>query len=380
MVSKKKPKILFILTLPPPLHGANIANEALWNSEVRQAFDSILLDISDHRDVNNLGKLDPVNVTLALKSMVALCSRLLKERLDLAYLLISQNNLAFFRDGLYILLIKAISKKTRVLIHLHGSNFKRFYKNTHWFMKRFIDFTLKRVDAAIVLGDSLKPILTDWIKEVHVVPNGTDIRFSLDKKRKGHNENEIVLFLSNLAKSKGVADVVKSAVYVTREYPQVIYKMAGMWKDDSSFNVRGDALQKEVTEIIQSNGIENSVQFLGVVSGKAKEELLLNADIFVLPSYCEGQPKSIIEAMAAGCPVISTRTGAIPETVMDNKTGFLIDPGNPEMLTDRIIRLIEDKNLCHRMGMAARIRYQALYTQEHFIANMMGVFKDVLAH
>jgi len=162
MVSKKKPKILFILTLPPPLHGANIANEALWNSEVRQAFDSILLDISDHRDVNNLGRLDPVNVTLALKSMVALCSRLLKERLDLAYLLISQNNLAFFRDGLYILLIKAISKKTRVLIHLHGSNFKRFYKNTHWFMKRFIDFTLKRVDAAIVLGDSLKPILTDW--------------------------------------------------------------------------------------------------------------------------------------------------------------------------------------------------------------------------
>jgi len=381
-MKRSKPKILFILTLPPPIHGANMMNEVLWNSRVQEVFDCTLLDISDTRDINNLGRLDPINVRLALKSLLNLFRLLRKQRFDLVYVLVSQNNMGFFRDGLFILLVRALSKGSKILIHLHGNFFKRFYTETNRMMRGFINLTLKRVDAAIVLGESLREIFTGWIKDVYVVPNGMDILFSQNgrhEKHRMHGNGKVnILFLSNLMKSKGIVDVIKSAVEVSGQYPQVVYKIAGTWGYDFSLNVGPEDLQKEVMDIINAHGLENTIRFLDFVTGKTKEDLLLDADIFVLPSYCDGHPRAIIEAMAAGCPVISTRIGAIPDTIVEKETGFLIDARNPEMLADCIIRLIEDADLQKQMGMSARKRYEQCYTKERFIDNMIGVFQKVI--
>jgi len=252
-------------------------------------------------------------------------------------------------------------------------------------MQRFIDFTLKKVDSAIVLGDALKPIFTDWIKDVYVVPNGTDILLSdngngqVCRHRMSANGRVTILFLSNLKKFKGILDVIKSAVDVCKRYPQVVYKVAGTWGHDIFSDVSPEELKEEVMEIIRANGLEHAIQFKGFVTGQVKEDLLLDAHIFVLPSHCEGHPRAIIEAMAASCPVISTRIGAIPDTVMEGETGFLIEPRNPGMLTDRIACLIEDRGLRERMGKAARERYERLYTKERFIEHMIDVFKDILS-
>ena len=106
-----KSKILMILNLPPPYHGSNVANETLWNSKIKESFDCDLLDISDRRSIDNLGKFDLTNVYLALKNICQFIGKLKKTKLDLIYLPVSQNNLAYFRDGLFILFSKLFSRK-----------------------------------------------------------------------------------------------------------------------------------------------------------------------------------------------------------------------------------------------------------------------------
>ena len=376
-------KILLVMSIPPPYHGANVANHTLWESRIQEVFNCIILDISDKRDINNLGKLDFINVRLALKSLWDFFHLLRKEKPDLVYTLISQNNLAYFRDGLFILLAKLFSN-AKVVIHLHGSYFDKLYKSANIFMKKFMDVTMKLADAGIVLGESLKRILNDWVKELYVVPNGTDFLSVLnvnDKLKCNKKSDQItVCYLSNLIKSKGIIDLIKSAVEVTKSYQNVRIKIAGSWGRDPFYGVSSGELKQEAMRLVESNNLDGYLEFIGIVKGQAKEQFLLESDIFVLPTYypAEGHPISIIEAMAAGCPIISTRQGAIPDTVADGEIGYLIEEQNPTMLADRIERLAKDRELRDIMSILSRKRYEELYTKECFIENMIGVFNCVL--
>ncbi|MCX6111680.1 MAG: glycosyltransferase family 4 protein [Proteobacteria bacterium] len=378
-------KILFILCLPPPYHGSNISNETLWNSKITESFDCDLLDISDKRNIDNLGGFDLTNVKLALKNIFQLIWKIRKTKPALIYLLVSQNNLAYFRDGLFIIFSKLFSQKSKVVIHLRGSYFGVYYKNTNFFMKKFIELSMRRVNAGIVLGDGLKYIFEDWIKDIYTVPNGTDIFPTInleDKFKKNNTSGKIIItWLSSLLKSKGLLVFLESVPLVIEKHPNVEFKIAGEWGDDPFTQDKKDETKSKATEIINKYGINSHLNFISLVKGQDKQRLLFDTDIFVLPTIVtEGHPRAIIEAMSAGNPVISTPIGAIPDTVIDGETGFLIEPQNPNMLADRIIKLIEDEELRRKMSISARKRYEELYTKEKFIDNMIRVFNKVLMY
>lgn len=376
-------KILLVMSIPPPYHGANVANHTLWESRIQEVFNCIILDISDKRDINNLGKLDFVNVKLALKSLWDFFRLLRKEKPDLVYILVSQNNLAYLRDGLFIFLAKLFSN-AKVVIHLHGGYFDKLYKSTNIFMKKFIDLTMRRVDTGIVYSRALEHTLNNWVKDLCHVPNGIDFLSDLNLNNKLKKNKKFakitVCYLSNLIKSKGIIDLIESAVEVTKSYQNVSIKIAGSWGNDPFYGVSSGELKQEAMSLVESNNLDGYLEFIGIVKGQAKEQLLLESDIFVLPTYypAEGHPVSIVEAMAAGCPVISTRQGAIPDTVLDGKTGYLIEARNPGMLADRLKCLIHDEGLRVRMSILSHKRYEKLYTKECFIENMICVFNRIL--
>ena len=122
------------------------------------------------------------------------------------------------------------------------------------------------------------------------------------------------------------------------------------------------------------------MEFNGVVIGKEKVDFLLDSDIFVFPSYYlfEGHPLVIIEAMAAGCPVISTNIASIPETVIHGENGFLVEPKASGKMAENIEILIKNGELRKKMGLRSRQIYEEKYTLETNIKNMIGIFNNVL--
>ncbi|MBE3092235.1 MAG: glycosyltransferase family 4 protein [Actinobacteria bacterium] len=363
-------KILIISTLPPPFHGVTIYNEMLLNSKISNFFSIHHLDISDKRSLDNLGKIDITNVFLSFKNFFSLIKLLFKTKPDLVYLSISQN-IAFLRDGIFIIISKFFSK-SKVIVHLHGSNFKDYYNRSNFILKKFVDYTLARVDSAIVYSYLLKHIFDKWINNIEVVPIGTTFKPDISNR----NNREITIgYLGNLIQSKGIEDFVKAANIILKKHRNIKFKIGGSWLKQE------EKIKNGLLHFIKENKIINNIEFLGFIPNDDKEKFFLTTDIFVFPSWNEGQPLVILEAMAAGCPVISIKdVGAIPDTIIDGETGILVEKQNPEEIAKAIIYLIENPDIREKMGSMARKRFEENYTIDKNIDNMIKVFNKILTN
>ncbi len=124
-------------------------------------------------------------------------------------------------------------------------------------------------------------------------------------------------------------------------------------------------------------GLADRIAFLGTRGDT--DELLAQADLFILPSKWEGLPLSILEAMRAGLPVIATDTGGVAEAVSDGVTGYLTPPGDAATLRDRIQRLIGSRDLLLAMGAAGRSRYEQDFRIETMVQKTVAVYREVAA-
>jgi hypothetical protein len=171
-----KQKIVLIGPLPPPYHGSINYFQSLLNSKVKELYDVIHLDTSDHRTIDNIAKFDLTNVYLALKNIIHLVAIVLQKKPSLVYLTIAANPLAFFRDGLFILTTSVFSR-AKIVVHLHrGMVFRdTFYRLSNFVVMAFIRVVLTKVDTGIVLGHSVTGAIDGFVKTIKVVPNGIPV-------------------------------------------------------------------------------------------------------------------------------------------------------------------------------------------------------------
>jgi len=370
-----KPRILIAGSVPPPYHGSTVAVHSLLNSRLREEFDLLHLDTSDHRDFENLGKFDLINISLGLKNLLQLAAHCIFRKPDIVYVLPGTNVGSCLREGLFVILTKALGR-AKVVAHFHTSYFKTFYENSGKPLQRFVDFFLKKTDHAIVLGQCFREMLAYWLKadRIYVVPNG----ISFDPypgevvEKASHGYPIRITYMSNIDPTKGIFILLKALTSILNQAPPFTVTIAGAWTSS------GLAVKEQIMRFIEQEQLREPVRFVGVVKGKRKEDLLKETDIFVLPSLFEAQPLSILEAMAAGCPVVSTWHGAIPETVIDGETGILVEKENATELARALKTLIEDPKLREKMGLMGRKRYEKYYTKEKNIENMTLVFKKTL--
>lgn len=362
-------KILIVGALPPPYHGVTIFNQNLLNSKIKELFEIIHLDTSDRRNLDNLGRFDLTNIYLALKNIFQLIILLLSQKPKIVYLSVAQNK-AFLRDGLFIIVARLFSQ-SKIVVHSHGI-FKDFYNSTNFFMKSYIDFTLRYVDTFIVLGTCLKYTVKRWAKDddIEIVPNGIDFDCDINGKFKP-KPILTVSYMSNLFKKKGIIDFLEAAKMVIDKFSNVNFKIAGSWWRQEP-EVKDYALS-----FIQDDKLNGKIEFSGFITGEEKKRFLLNTDIFVFPTHYDTFGIVILEAMAAGCAVVATKVGAIPEIVVDGETGILVEKQNPQALAKAIIYLIENPDIREKMALAGRRRYEKFYTLDKNIEGMIGVFKKV---
>jgi glycosyltransferase involved in cell wall biosynthesis len=257
-----------------------------------------------------------------------------------------------------------------VVVHLHGSSFTRFYDRSNPLLRWFIDLSMRRAVRGIVLGENLRSQLERWFpgERLAVVPNGTELAgrvASVAPGGTGNSAGEVVtvLFLGNLLLFKGVGDVIDAAAMLLPRFPGLRFRFAGRWTRDPMFGASAEETQAECMRRVGRSRREGAFEFLGEVDRDSVARLLAESDMLVLPSWDEGLPLVLIEAMAAGIPTIaSAGVGAIPEVVAHGETGLLVPPGDVVALAHAIETLVVDRTLRHRMGTAARARCERRYS------------------
>lgn len=364
--------IMLIGPTPPPFHGVSVATQMLLDSAVSKQFRICHVELADRRGIHHVDKPDFHDVLLFLRQWFRLLRFLIRERPFLVYLALSQSTIGFLRDSLFIW--PSYMCGAKVLVHLHGGNFKGWFKTQNWFMQAYVKAVMQRVDHAIVLGECLRNLFAGLVgqQRISVVPNGIDwpehksCAPAFNKTRRYR-----VLHLSTLNRLKGALVLIHSIPLIIKVRQDIEIVLAGPWShiDD----------ERDAHSFIEEHRLAEFVSFTGpITTAEHKCGLYESADLFVFPGVQqEGQPLVVLEAMAAGLPVIFTNRGCLRETVIDGETGLETACNDPQHLADRILWSLDHPAEMKAMGVKARHRYNTLFTKDLFVLNMTQVFSRV---
>ncbi len=364
-----KPTILFLGKLPPPYIGPAVACQIILNSKLKDEFNLIHIDLSDHRDISTLGKIDFGNFYLAFKQYYDLWKNLRKHKDAMMYIPAGQTTVGYTRDAIFIILAKLYGRK--VISHLRGGNFLKWYNVAPGWARWLVRKVHSKVDAQVVLGNNLRDLF-NWLipdKHIYVIPNGGNYTIPAVARK---DEKIRVLYLGNFIGTKGVLETLYATEYLKDISQNVEFVFAGAWRDDET--------RKAFLEFKEGHP-ELPIQMAGAVNGDAKFELLASSDIFVFPTYYpnEGHPWVIVEAMAAGLPVITTDHAAISESVKENVNGFLVEKKSAKAVAEKIRVLLEQPELRKEMGKKSRAMYEQGFTQDIMIERLAQVFRETAA-
>ena len=250
--------------------------------------------------------------------------------------IIHTHNIQPFIDGT----IGAFLSGVKTVVHTdHGRKFPD--KKRYMLAERILShFVYKVVGVSEDTSNNLIKYEKISPRKIITIPNGIDgskylTNIDKDKKKEElgiNNDGPIIGLGARLTKIKGITYLLQSMPETIKEFPDITLIIAGKGEIE-------EELKREATLL----GIHKNVLFLE--PRLDMHELLRLFDIFVLPSLSEGLPMILLEAMAAGCPIIATNVGGIHTAIKHGKNGFLIEPGQPDAITSETIKLLSDDSL-----------------------------------
>lgn len=231
--------------------------------------------------------------------------------------------ISFWRSSVFLLAARCFGRKT--IIHVHGGSFKEFYRQYPKSVKKI----LSKRDSVVALTESWKEFFEKEVglANVTVVYNVVEPPVLMEKRP---DDGAIhALFLGQICKEKGIYDLLQ-AISTHRDILHGKFRL----------HIGGIGETERLMDEIDKQHLEEIVAFEGWIDGQRKEELLNLCQVFLLPSYVEGLPISILEAMTYGEVVVASRVGGIPE-IIDEQIGQLIDPGNVDELGKTLTQLVK---------------------------------------
>lgn len=250
---------------------------------------------------------------------------------------------------------------------------ERFVKIKSWIIRKFASANVLVADFMHVNYIKLGGYRENEIMTIH---NGTKFcqpptQDVIDKLRDELNlkpDDIIIGNVANLRTPKGHQYLVEAAGIVCNKLPQAKFLLIGEEGDGS--------IRMMIKEKATSLGVTDRVKLLGF--RKDIPELLHLLDIFVLSSISEGLPLSVVEAMAAGKPVVVTNVGGLSEVVTDGVDGYIVPPAQPEALADKLLKLAEDKSLREKMGAIGFDNVKVEFSLETMISRYENLYESLI--
>ena len=362
-------RLLIIGPTPPPYHGVAMAIQTLLDSKLQQSFEVSHLDLADRRGIGHVNKPDLHDVVLFCRQWFRLLWLLIEHRPNIIYFVLSQSTIGVLRDSFFVW--PSVLSGARVVAHLHGAAFQDWYRHQLFPMRWYTRLFMRTVARAIVLGESLRDQFQGLVApdRIAVVPNGiVDCGVGRNDIPEPSKRSQ-VLYLNTLNKMKGALVLLEAIALVIQRRTDIEFVFAGPWSHDDH--------RREAEAYIAQQGVGSFITFAGQVSGEQKTALLHAADLFVFPGIQqEGQPLVVLEAMAAGLPILFTNRGCLREALRDGESGIEVPTGDVAVLAERIQWLLNRPDEMKRLGTNARKRFEKEYTSERHLDRMMEVFED----
>ena len=254
-----------------------------------------------------------------------------------------------------------------VVNHIHGSEIDRFYRKTSDKEKRLKRKTFGKCAKIIALSEHWREQFSEFAnkEKIDVIANYSTLQ---DVRTETRENTKNVLFLGFLSELKGCFDIPEIAHIVKQQVGNVRFVLAGSGSETDLQEIRKRAQQWDV---------EDNLIFPGWVRRDEKDQLLREASIYFLPSYTEGMPMSVLEAMGYHLPIVSTNVGGIPTLVKNGQNGYLYEPGDVQGMAGAITAILLDADKQMHMGEASAAVVREGYSLEQHIAKLSCVYENL---
>jgi glycosyltransferase involved in cell wall biosynthesis len=350
-----------VLILGPSLgavSGVTTHVNSLLKSPLRAEFSLAHFQVgSEGRSESTAGRL-----ARFLLSPFALAAAIVRRDIALVHINTSLNAKAYWRDLAYLVMAKLCG--VRVVLQKHGGSLREF--SGGGLFAAFVRATLRLADAIVVLSRAELAEYRERLpgKNVLLLPNGIDLG-PLPERGAPSREPVRAIYIGRLAPRKGLDEILDAfSLLQGKNVARLV--IAGSGPDEAALKAR-----------VQSLGLDEDVRFAGPAYGEHKARLLRESDLLLLPSYSEGLPYALLEAMAAGVVPVVTRVGAIPDVVEEGVHGAFVPLREAGPIAGAIAALAADRALLLRMSAACRRRVAAEYSIERLGAGFAALYSQL---
>lgn len=372
MIDKqKKDTILFILHLPPPVHGAAMVGKYIHDSKVvNEAFDCHYINLTTAKDLADIGRIG----VRKLGRFAALLKKIRKEvrrlRPQLVYVTPNACGGAFYKDFIVVQMLKRMG--CRVVVHYHN-------KGVSTRQDRWLDNLLYRRFfkglKVILLAEALYRDVEKYVSrnDIYICPNGIPESLSDEPEAARHNKIPHFLFLSNLLESKGVLVLLDACKILKEKGYSFVCDFVG-----------GETAEIDATRFaheVEVRSLNRIAVYQGRKYGNEKNAFFEKADAFVFPTYYPNETFGLVnlEAMEWKLPIVSTDEGGIPDVVKNGENGLICKKKNADSLADCMEQLLNSEDLRIKMGEDGYKKFKQFFTLSSFESNCVQVLTNVIS-
>jgi glycosyltransferase involved in cell wall biosynthesis len=370
-VSYCKKKVLFVGSFKKTskdgsVGGQMFASNTIVNSDLSDHIEWTLIDTTSDK---NILSSNFVRLKKAILRVFKYTYNIVFFKYDYLLIFVS-DGYSFWEKGLMGILGKALTNSKVIMAPRSGFIINDLNYNPR--LKSFITYVIKKVDLIICQSNSWKDLFQQISREndakFTIIENLIDFEkyniIPIECKEK--NEKITILFMAWVTRNKGIYELIESVTLLKKD--NIDFKLI----------IAGDGIDYDIVlEEVKNRQLSEYIDFQGWVLNQDKLDLLSKSDVFVLPTYFDGYPNSLMEAMAAGKACIATKVGSIPDMIVNNETGILIDKQNPLQLYESLKFLIQNEDIRKNMGIAAQNSINKVNSLPVGIAKYKKIFNIV---